>query len=132
MNTTKLLMGAAALCTSGFALTAAAGPAQAMDVTVRAALPEEVPQTTVKIADLQLASEHGKKVLRRRVGLAVSRVCEPLFEGRNTRDHSGCLRTAWSGARPQMARVISAAERYAKAGGASVALASIAVSADGR
>jgi len=129
MNRTKLLMGAAALCMSGVAVTAAAGPAQAKDVTVHATLPDDVPQAVVNIADLHLASASGQKSLRRRVGLAVTKVCSPHYEGGLSRSYTRCLDTAWIGARPQMARAIAVAERYAQAGGTSVAIAAISVSA---
>jgi len=129
MNSFKLLMGAAALCVSSVAVVAAAGPAQAKDVTVRAALPDDVPQLSVNIADLQLASASGKSSLHRRVRFAVSQVCNPHLGGSLSRAYTRCLETAWTGARPQMARAIDAAERYAQAGGTGVAVAAISVSA---
>lgn len=129
MNNFKLLMGAAAVCVSGLAVTAAAGPAQAQDATVRAAVSEEVPQVKVNIADLQLASATGQKRMNRRVAFAVSKVCNPQYEGALSRGYTRCLETAWNGARPQMARAIEAAQRYAAAGGTDVAVAAISVSA---
>lgn len=129
MNTTKLLMGAAALCMSATAMLAAAGPAHARDVTVRAAAPEDVPQVIVSVADLRLTSASGKKRLHRRVASAVSTVCAPHYEGARSLGYNRCLGTAWDGARPQMARAISAAERHAQAGGMNVAAAAISVTA---
>ena len=129
MNSYKMLMGAAALCVSGVATLAAAGPAAAKDVTVRATPIDDVLRTTVQIGDLQLASADGRKALHRRVGTAVLKVCRPQNEGLMSRGYTRCLETAWTGARPQMARAVSAAERLAQTGGSTVALASIDVRA---
>ncbi|MCW3798294.1 UrcA family protein [Sphingomonas sp. BN140010] len=129
MNATKLLMGAAALCVSSVAVMAAAGPAQARDVTVRAAVSDDVPRAAVYIGDLQLASAQGKKSLNRRVNFAVAKVCYPHREGALSRSYTRCVETAWDGARPQMARAIATAERYAQAGTANLAVAAISVSA---
>jgi UrcA family protein len=127
-NTAKhLLAFSAALLASAGALTAAASPAHAKDVTVYADEEGESLSRAVSFADLNLASATGQKSLDGRVGRAVRYVCEP-HRDRSARTRYGeCVDFAWDGARPQMAQAVERAQQLAATGTTSIAPVAIAI-----
>jgi UrcA family protein len=63
----------------------------------------------VPYGDLSLASQTGRKILVRRVGLAVREVCPEYDVAGVLYDVQGCRKFAWKGARPQIDRAIDRA-----------------------
>ena len=128
MYKTKILFAAAAVTASAGSLLLTVTPAHARDVTVVASA-QDVPTATVRLNDLNLAAASGQRTLSRRVGKAVREVCAD----RDTRDlqsgYGSCVSEAWTGARPQMASLISRAERMAASATVAVAASSISVRA---
>lgn len=112
MITTKLMFGLAAALTTSGALLLAAGPAAARDVTVVAAIENDVPVARVSFADLDLTGQPGQRTLRHRVTGAIHTVCEPALMGEPVA-YSFCQGSAWAEARPQMAAAIARAGRLA-------------------
>jgi len=90
-------------------------PTQPVTVTAQrtAALTERVP-----FGDLSLATKDGQRTLYRRVRYAIDRVCPDSDYYLGTYDVAGCKDFAWSGAKPQIDRALTAA-----AGGASLTMA---------
>jgi UrcA family protein len=101
--------GAAALIgtlLTGFPLTPVHGQASTQPVTVTAHL---APLTErVPFDDLTLATKDGQRTLYLRVRYAVDSVC-PESDPEGAYDILGCKMFAWSGARPQMNRAVTAA-----------------------
>ena len=104
--------------------------AQNRPVTVYAPPSEEFRTERVSYRDLNLASRAGEKMLTKRVGGAVRRVCSN--EGGNISsadsDYHFCARGAWGDARPQMAQAIARAHEIALYGKSSIAATAITIS----
>lgn len=84
---------------------------------------DTAPKAAVRYADLDLSHEAGRAALERRVAVAVKRVCPPTprpIELQKTAAYEACHRTAWAGARQQLAVIY---------GGSKLAQASIEVAA---
>ena len=99
-------------------------------VTVYAPPSDEFRTERVSYRDLNLASRAGEKMLTKRVGGAVRRVCSN--EGGNIssadNDYLVCARGAWGDARPQMAKAITRAHEIALYGKSSIAATAITIS----
>jgi UrcA family protein len=99
----------ASIAAAGFAgallLAATVTPvhAQQRPVTITA---HEVATERVPYGDLVLTGDHDRKVLMRRVSLAVGRVC-PLVDIYGVAyDWQDCRDFAWSGAKPQIKQAV--------------------------
>lgn len=102
--------------------------AQSKPVVVYAE-PSEVRTERVSYRDLNLATRTGEKILNRRVGGAVRRVCTEGANGYSPygQDYLYCARGAWKDARPQIARAIARAHEIALYGKSSIAMTAISI-----
>lgn len=105
-------------------LVGIASAAMAQDVTVRARPVPTIATENVYFGDLNLASRHGVKTLKTRVGGAVGRVCEPDNE---TFSYIDCRGSAWDGARPQIALAVKRAQQLAANGRTNIAPVAIVI-----
>jgi UrcA family protein len=115
----RLSIAAAALLASS-GLTAAE-PERDPNLAVVTAQPDEnTISRRVRFDDLNLTTAQGAKQFHQRVGIAVRGVCLEAT-GPNPLDWAeySCQRTAWRDARPQIAKVIEAAQLAALNGTAS-------------
>jgi UrcA family protein len=117
MTTSDNVRQVACLGAAGFVATAlilaVAAPAhgQSYQKSVTVVAHKEAPTTQlVPYRDLALATKEGRRMLIRRVGLAVNNVCPTFDEDGYEYDVRGCVDFAWQGARPQIRRVIEAAK----------------------
>ncbi len=126
------VMCAAASATAvviGGAASAALAQQHGPTTTVVGRSSEDGMSVRVSYRDLNLASAHGEKVLKRRVGGAARHVCEP--DGFGVSDHSfgNCVSYAWKGARPQIALAVQRAREIAVTGTSSIPLVAISIGA---
>lgn len=87
----------------------------------------DLPTRTISYTDLNLARAEGARTLESRVRGAVFDVCadagiQPFETG-----YGECQRTAWSGARPQMALAIQRAQEIATNGKSLLPIAAISI-----
>ena len=123
----KALSLCAAVVATAVSVAIAVEPANAKSKPVIVTAQREVPTRQVGYRDLNLAAFQDRKILIRRVDLAVGEVCAEANGTLAQVDHdSACRAIAWKGARPQIARAIDRATRLAANGGAP-ALASLAI-----
>ena len=125
----KINILVASLAITGVGLTGIVPSAAAKQqkATVTAPGPD-APTRRVSYADLNLASLQGEKTLNRRVGYAVSSVCEESAGRLEYLEGSKCRNFAWSGARPQIERAVQRARDIALTGHSSIAAAAITLS----
>lgn len=81
----------------------------------------------VSYRDLNLASAHDERQLRRRVGGAAHQVCEPVGFPVGDHSFSDCVSFAWNGAKPQMARAVRRAREIAATGSSGIPLVAISI-----
>jgi len=83
----------------------------------------------VTYADLNLASEHGRRTLTGRVGYAVNNVCYEAvpYGDRNSVAYRQCTNGAWHRAGPQIASAVQRATEIAATGTSSIAAAAITI-----
>ncbi len=125
MTKSLFLLSTLAMAT---AATASAQAPKRIDVVGQRIAADQLVER-VSHGDLNLVGASGQKLLNRRVGLAVSRVCAPL-NGTNLRiDRQECRSFAWNGARPQMAQAITRAQQLAATGHSDLPEIAITVSA---
>lgn len=77
---------------------------------------EEARSVTVKAADLNLATDAGRTVLKNRIALAVGAVCDPVY-GRTPSEvkaYASCKKTARASAAPQFDAMVASAETGGK------------------
>ena len=112
-------------------LAATAAPAAQPDrpVVVYGEPPENIRTERVSYADLNLATASGERMLLRRVGGAVKRVClfEDGLQGAVDPGYHRCANGAWLGARPQIAQAVTRAEEIALTGKSSIAATAITI-----
>jgi UrcA family protein len=96
---------------------AAAALLSAMLATIPvAAGADEARSVTVKAADLNLATDAGRTVLKNRIALAVGAVCEPIY-GRTPAEikaYVSCKKTARASAAPQFDAMVASAQTGGK------------------
>lgn len=128
-----LSMCAATAITTGaivlMAPHASAAPRQPLVVT--APSPDLVVRH-VSYADLNLAVSSGEHTLNRRVGNAVTSVCNEAvgpdtLNLASTIANMRCSRSAWDGARPQIARAVQRAREIAMTGSSTIAASAITI-----
>jgi UrcA family protein len=104
------------------AALAVGAPAMLAPGAAAAQADTDVPTSTVSFADLDLGAPAGRAVLERRIAAAVDRVCgerpQPFDLGRQ-QTYSACRKTAWAGARRQLAAIYDASP-YARSAAAVV------------
>lgn len=90
-------------------LALSAGPAAAREnIVITSPQQTELTRTQrVSFRDLDLATVQGERALTRRVSVAVQDVC--FHDGEHPFVLNTCKRSAWNGARPQMASAIERA-----------------------
>ena len=114
-NTAAVLSGV----TASLFVTAAAATAAVQDKPVIVyAEPENAQTERVSYRDLNLAVASDQKVLHRRVGSAVRRVCEMDDHDLGAVDpmYRACALESWAKARPQIASAIARDQQLALAG----------------
>lgn len=118
MATIKLapLCAAVAITASGVFLIASPSAAADRPVVVEGSPPEGAVVQRVSYGDLNLATNDGEKLLYRRVGRAVSRVCDQANPGAHYTDIWTCRGMSWTGARPQIASALDRARQMAARG----------------
>lgn len=131
MNFTKIVAAGGAALIAGVAVGAVASPvsAKSPSAVVYAPDPERITKR-VSYADLNLASDAGAKVLKRRVGSAVSNVCLQTVgsdTGTGLFEFQSCRSFAWQGAEPQIARAVQRSRELAATGRSSIAAAAIVI-----
>ena len=115
------MIAACAITLGGLAVAAPALARQAKPVVVTAPPADDVPVRRVSYRDLDLLTMAGQSTLNRRVGSAVRGVClESLGAASHFYLETDCRRTAWNGARPQIARAIERASDIAQNGFSSI------------
>lgn len=131
MNYAKIIPACGAMLIAGLTVAAIASPVNAKPATAVVYAPDPNRITKrVGYADLNLASEAGAKSLDRRVGSAVSSVCEETVGfgiGTDQFAFHSCKSYAWSGARPQIANAVQRAREIASTGHSSIAAAAITI-----
>ena len=120
----------AAVMVAAASLFVVASPAFGRPIVVTA--PSDVITRHVSYADLNLATAPGEKTLYRRVGGAVSDVCDEAVGGDNGSTEyrfsmHRCSGEAWDGARPQILRAVHRARDIASTGSSSIAAAAIVI-----
>lgn len=128
-------MCAATAITAGAIVVMAphASAAQHPNLVVTAPADADLVVRHVSYADLNLTMDRGVQVLNHRVGSAVSSVC---IEAVGPDTHSlgstianmRCTRSAWNGARPQIARAVQRARDIAATGSSTIAASAIVIS----
>lgn len=105
------------------------GVAQDRSATVTGQRLDEMTER-VSYRDLNLAFKPDEKILFRRVGFAVRRICDRLHEGVSPASYESmaCSRGAWLGARPQIKTAVQRAREIALTGTSSLAAAAITIS----
>jgi UrcA family protein len=90
---------------TAFALAAAIAASSAAAIAQPAV--EPAPSIRVSFADLDLSHAVGRTVLESRVSHAVMRLCgaPPVADVQSMARYRGCRRTAWTGARQQLAAI---------------------------
>lgn len=92
--------------------------------------PEEYVARHVSYADLNLTFASGERTLNRRVGTAVSAVCNEAVGGLSTTfEYQDCRIGAWGRARPQITRAVQRAREIAATGKSLIATGAITVAA---
>ena len=132
MNYAKELTMSAAVMVTAASLFVVASPASGKSRPIVVTAPSEVITRHVSYADLNLATAPGEKTLYRRVGGAVSDVCEEAVGGDNgslefrfSMHH--CSGQAWDGARPQIVRAVQRARDIAATGSSNIVAAAITI-----
>ena len=117
--------------TASLLVTAAtAQAAQERPVVVYAEPQDGLRTKHVSYRDLDLAVAKDQKVLHRRVGTAVRRVCTEANQYRPGVDpiFQACADESWANARPQISRAIERAEQLAARGESSIAAGTVMIS----
>jgi UrcA family protein len=130
MNYGKALAMCAATLVAAVAIGAAASPVRARPphTIVVVAHPEELVTRRISYADLNLASAPGERTLNRRVGYAVSSLCNEAVGGDSTSFvYRDCDSGAWRGARPQISVAVERAREIASTGSSLIAATAITI-----
>jgi len=132
MNYAKALAMSGATLVAAVAIGTAASPvrAQSAGPLLVVSHPDDYVTRHISYADLNLAVVPGELTLKRRVGAAVTEVCdETVGNSTNTSfDYRECATEAWRGARPQVALAVERAHELAATGSSSLAATAITVS----
>lgn len=128
MPYTRTISLCAAFAITGVGLVAMTTPAFGRDQPVVVQGPSEYVITKrVSYADLNLASASGERTLNRRVGDAVTSVCDEANPNAMMFIINGCQKASWNDARPQIARAVQRAREIAMTGHSSIAAAAITI-----
>jgi UrcA family protein len=130
MNYGKALAMCAATLVAATAIGTAASPVQARSARpiVVVAHAEDYVTRHISYADLNLAVPPGERTLNRRVGLAVTQVCDETVGGRSTTfTYRDCVVGAWRVGRPQIALAVQRAQEIATTGTSSIAAVAITI-----
>ena len=127
----KIFAMCAAMTVTAGGLFAMTPPASAAESTLVVTAPDEaLPTRRVSYADLNLASRVGEKTLHRRVGKAVTSVCdEAVGPSANYYVEMSCRSFAWNGARPQMNLAVKRAQEISLNGISLIAVTAIHIAA---
>jgi len=131
MNYAKALAMCGATLVAAVAIGTVVSPVQAASprALVVVANPEDYVTRHISYADLNLAVVPGELTLNRRVGYAVTELCDDAVGGTSTGfEYRECRSGAWSGAQPQVALAIQRAHEIATTGTSSIAAALITIS----
>ena len=128
IRSSVLALGVAGALLGG-AATAFAGQRAPLRVTVTA--PSDVLVERVTHADLNLAQAPARRLLMKRVGSAVHRVCSPgRFDGGLAlSEQMGCEQAAWDEAKPQIALAVQRSTQLAQNGVTTLPEVALVVSA---
>jgi UrcA family protein len=132
MNYGKPLAMCAATLIAAVAIGAAASPvgARPQHAVVVVAHPEDLVTRRISYADLNLASAPGERTLTRRVGYAVTSLCNEAVGGEYTSfDYKDCESGAWRGARPQISLAVQRAREVAATGSSLIVATAITIAA---
>lgn len=122
------LFAALTITATGVFLTVSPSAAKDRPVIVQAPLDEQATVQRVGYGDLNLASAADKKLLHRRVGTAVRKVCDVANPGAHFTDLWMCHDLSWANARPQIRGAIDRANGTAMADASAAVSSSIVVS----
>ena len=132
MKYAKALVACGAILAAAAAIGVTASPvhARAPNSVVVVAHPEEFVTRRISYADLNLATPPGARTLNRRVGSAVTSLCDEAIGGDTTDfPYKNCTYGAWRDARPQVALAVRRARDIAATGISVIAAAAISISA---
>lgn len=121
------------LCATVTGLLVAATPGFGRGAPVVVTAPHEMLTRHISYADLNLASVAGAKTLDRRIGTAVTDLCNDATGGNDggTRykfSMINCSNEAWNSAQPQIDRAVQRARDIAATGSSSIAAAALIIS----
>jgi len=118
-----LAIGGATMVAAAMAITATASDGRPVKPVIVTAEESDVVTRQVTFADLNLASNDGKRALNGRIGSAVKEVCDDAVGHDDTWLYHYCSIGAWQDARPQMARAVERARQIAMTGTSSITAA---------
>jgi UrcA family protein len=126
------LLAACAVTITGLAIAVPAVAREPKPVVVTGPAPDaNLIRRYVSYRDLNLATAMGKKVLVKRVGVAVREVCDEATEqSARISDLARCSSASWRDARPQIDRAVLRARQIATNGWSAIAPVTITLSID--
>jgi UrcA family protein len=130
MNYGKALAMCGATLVAAGAIGIAVSPVQAREPRALVVIgqSDDLVSRHVSYADLNLAVAPGERTLNRRVGYAVTDVCNEAVGGNSTSfDYIHCSKGAWNGARPQVGLAVQRAREMAAVGTSSLAAVAITI-----
>jgi UrcA family protein len=131
MNYGKALIACGAVLVTSVAIGVTAAPLHARppQAVVVTAHPDDFVTRRISYADLNLAALPGERTLNRRIGYAVTSLCDEAIGG-STVDftYKNCTYGAWRDARPQVALAAQRAREIAANGTSLIAAAAISIS----
>jgi len=131
MNFGKILVAGGAILVASVAIGVTAAPvhARASHAVVVTGFADEVVIRRVGYADLNLAALPGERTLNRRIGHAVTSLCDEAVGGRKIElSYMNCTYGAWRVARPQVALAVQRAQELAATGTSLIVATAISIS----
>jgi len=131
MNYHKAIAMCGATLIGAVAVGAAAFPLHAGSPrVVVVAHPEDSVTRHVSYVDLNLAAAAGERTLNRRIGDAVTEMCNEAVSGTSTSfEYRDCSSAAWGRARPQVALAVQRAREIAVNGSSAIGAVTITIAA---
>jgi UrcA family protein len=120
--------GAILVATAAIGVTASPVHARSSRAVVVIAHPDDIVTRRISYADLNLASSPGERTLNRRIGYAVTNLCDEAI-GRSVIEfnYKNCTSGAWRDARPQVVLAVQRAQEIAATGTSLIAATAITI-----
>ena len=131
MNYGKALVACVATLVTSVAIGVTAAPVHAgsRHTVVVTVYPNEFVTRRISYADLNLAVLPGERMLNRRIGYAVTSLCDEAVGGSSVDfTYMDCTEGAWRGARPQIALAVQRAHEISATGASLIAATAISIS----